>query len=193
MTIDQIIRSVQTELNLEVDGVAGPQTWTAIYRKIVGVVAEPVDISRVDDRSEKNIATLLPEVRPYARALVQEAAAIGLTIKVLSGTRTYAEQDALFNQRPQVTKARGGFSNHNFGIAFDVGLFSGTKYVPESPSYKAIGALGVKLGLEWGGNWKSFVDEPHFQLRPTWAEDLHESQMLGELRKRKAEGSGVFV
>ena len=30
-----------------------------------------------------------------------------------------------------------------------------------------MGAIGVSIGLEWGGNWKSIVDKPHFQL-PDW-------------------------
>ena len=48
-----------------------------------------------------------------------------------------------------MTNARGGYSNHNFGIAFDVGVFEGSKYIGESPKYKAIGAIGMDLGLEW--------------------------------------------
>ena len=72
-----------------------------------------------------------------------------------------------------VTNARGGFSNHNFGIAIDITIFKGSTdpeqaktSVFESPLYKVIGALGTEIGLEWGGNWISLKDEPHFQLRP---------------------------
>ena len=140
----------------------------------------------MDDRSEKAIATLLPQVQPYARALVKKAAQHGITIKVIGGLRTYEEQNELFAQgrtKPGriVTNARGGFSNHNFGIAFDVGVFEGASYLGESPKYKAVGALGMDLGLEWGGNWKTFLDEPHFQLRPKWAGDMKERDMLAEL------------
>jgi peptidoglycan L-alanyl-D-glutamate endopeptidase CwlK len=110
---------------------------------------------------------------------------------VLSGTRTYAEQDALF-AKGGVTKARGGFSNHNFGIAFDIGVFSGAKYLEESPLYKAVAVIGKGLGLSWGGDWKSFVDEPHYQLRPSWAKDMTESQMLAELRLRHDNSIPVF-
>jgi peptidoglycan L-alanyl-D-glutamate endopeptidase CwlK len=152
----------------------------------------------VDDRSEKAIATLLPQVQPYARALVKKAAQHGITIKVISALRTYAEQDELFAQgrtKPGriVTNARGGFSNHNFGIAFDVGVFEGASYLDESPKYKAVGALGMDMGLEWGGNWKTIVDEPHFQLRPKWAGDMKESVMLAELRTRKDSGKGAYA
>lgn len=153
---------------------------------------------RVDDRSEKAIATLLPQVQPYARALVRKAAQHGITIKIISGLRTYEEQNELFAQgrtKPGriVTNARGGFSNHNFGMAFDVGVFEGTNYLDESPKYKAVGALGMELGLEWGGNWKTIVDEPHFQLRPKWAADLNERDTLAELRARKDSGKGAYV
>ena len=27
-----------------------------------------------------------------------------------------------------------------------------------------IGAIGQRFGLEWGGNWTTFVDRPHFQM-----------------------------
>lgn len=191
MTIEEMIRAVQTALGVEVDGKAGPQTWTAIYRRLAP--AAPVtEITTVDPRSEANIATLLPQVRPLARSLVQAAKAQGITIKVISGTRTFEQQDALYAQGrsrsgPIVTNARGGYSNHNWGIAFDIGIFDGGNYVPESPRYKAVGSLGVALGLEWGGNWTTIQDEPHFQYRPPWASGMTEREMLAQFRSgRKA-------
>ncbi len=87
-----------------------------------------------------------------------------------------------------VTNARAGQSVHNFGLAFDVGVFEGSRYLGNSPKYKGLGALGLELGLEWGGNWKTFVDEPHFQPRPPWATALTERQMLAQLRQRREEG-----
>lgn len=93
----------------------------------------------------------------------------------------------------KVTNARGGHSNHNFGIAFDVGVFEGNQYLGESVKYKAVGALGMELGLEWGGNWKTLVDQPHFQLRPAWAADLSERDLLAELRARTAAGRHLLA
>jgi peptidoglycan LD-endopeptidase CwlK len=199
MTLDATIRAVQAKLGVTVDGNPGPQTWNAIHRSIVG---EPPASSGTgtlaDERSERNIATLLPQVQPFARALIESAAAIGIAIKVISGTRTYEEQNALYEQgrtKPGrvVTNARGGYSNHNFGIAFDIGVFEGGRYLDESPAYKAVGAIGMKLGLEWGGNWKTIQDEPHFQLRPAWARDLSERDMLAELRARRERGQSAFA
>jgi peptidoglycan LD-endopeptidase CwlK len=214
--LDTTIRAVQKKLGVFVDGSPGPETWGAIHLAIVGEKA-PDEIkstetptlagegTKADSRSEGNIATLLPRVRPFARALIEKAANQGIIIKVTSGTRSFAEQDQLFAQgrtKPGkiVSNARGGFSNHNFGIAFDVTIFTGSSDpekaktpVFESPIYKAIGALGTELGLEWGGNWKTIVDEPHFQLRPRWAADLREKDMLAELRRRKDAGNDFFA
>jgi peptidoglycan L-alanyl-D-glutamate endopeptidase CwlK len=214
--LDTTIGAVQKKLGVFVDGSPGPETWGAIHLAIVGAKAPDEikstetptlagDGKKADSRSEGNIATLLPRVRPFARALIEKAANQGIIIKVTSGTRSFAEQDELFAQGRTkagkiVTKARGGFSNHNFGIAFDVTIFTGSTDpekaktpVFESPVYKAIGALGTELGLEWGGNWKTIVDEPHFQLRPGWAADLIEKEMLAELRERKDSGEDFFA
>jgi peptidoglycan L-alanyl-D-glutamate endopeptidase CwlK len=199
MTLDATIRAVQAKLGVTTDGNPGPQTWNAIYRSIVG---EPPVASGAgtlaDERSERNIVTLLPQVQPLARALVESAAAIGIAIKIISGTRTYEEQNALYEQGRSksgriVTNARGGYSNHNFGIAFDIGVFEGGRYLDESPAYKAVGAIGLKLGLEWGGNWKTIQDEPHFQLRPAWAREMSERDMLAELRARRERAQSVFA
>jgi peptidoglycan L-alanyl-D-glutamate endopeptidase CwlK len=202
MRIEEMIAAVQQALGVEVDGKAGPQTWGAIYARLVDKKIDQMKpaeaVSPVDDRSEKVIATLLPQVRPMARALVQKAAAAGISIRVISGLRSYEEQAALYAQGrtapgKKVTNARAGYSNHNFGIAFDIGVFEGNRYLPESPKYKAVGALGMDLGLEWGGNWKTIVDQPHFQLRPAWAAHESEQQMLAELRSRKDRGEAVYA
>jgi len=44
-----------------------------------------------------------------------------------------------------------------------------------------------------GRNWKTFVDDPRFQLRPKWAGDMRESVMLAELRTRKDSGKGAYA
>lgn len=177
-----------------------------------------IDNSPTDERSElkENIPSLLPEVQILARSLVHAAAQLGITIKVISGSRTYEHQHCLYLQgrkpgevnparkkegldpipeeetKKKVTNADAGFSNHNFQIAFDIGVFEGKKYLGESPLYKAVAVLGKQLGLSWGGDWKTSKDEPHYELRPHWAKDLDETAMVTELRKRKAANQGVF-
>ncbi len=202
MQLEELIRAVQQQLGVDVDGRAGPQTWAAIYAQLVKPKRGSVDpaklIDTVDARSEKVIATLQPQVHAIARALVQTAAQHDIRIKLISGLRSGAEQDALYARGrsqpgPKVTNARAGYSNHNFGIAFDIGVFEGTKYLAASAKYKAVGALGMSLGLEWGGSWKTLVDQPHFQLRPAWAGGMTEKQMLAELRRRVAAGIAIYA
>jgi len=126
-----------------------------------------------DPTSSKNIATLNPAAQEAAQNFLKRANEVagqqGYSVKIISGTRTYEEQDRLYAQgRSQagniVTNAKGGQSNHNFGIAFDVGVFKNGKYIEESPVYAQLGEIGTAAGLEWGGNWASIKDEPHFQL-----------------------------
>jgi peptidoglycan L-alanyl-D-glutamate endopeptidase CwlK len=178
-------------------GLANPSHVTAALLAQASTSPSASWNAKVDPRSEATIQQLNSVVQPYARELVRRAAAKGIEIKVIGGFRTFKEQDKLYCQGrnipeckglytpgSKVTNAKGGFSNHNFGIAFDIGVFNGTKYLPESSSYVEVGKIGRSLGLEWGGDWTTFKDRPHFQLRPQWAKDLSEKEMLAELRRR---------
>lgn len=155
----------------------------------------------LDERSEIQIATLHPEAQKRARSFLGVAktiaAKVGCDVKIISATRSYMEQDAIFARGRTtpgkiVTNAAAGHSNHNFGIAFDIGVFRGKEYCDEHPLYNELGTLGKSLGLEWGGDWK-FCDEPHYQLRPAWATGMTERDMLATLRNRVAKKIDVLA
>lgn len=174
----------------KVDGkyTAALQTAYNKYADRNSVVSVPVEtvesLIQLDARSEKNIKTLHPKAQPLFRRLVLEgkriAKELGATdLCLISGNRTYAEQDKLYAQGRTssgqvVTNARGGYSNHNFAIAGDCGVFGpnatyldAKNPVLASKVYKALAAW-VKVNLpelEWGGDWKSFKDEPHFEVK----------------------------
>src|SRR6516162_3745939 len=195
--------------NDRIDGDVGPNTLEALGKFETETQEVANDLGSFDKTTEAKIGTMLVptqrKAREFMKNISQADVSPGLSVHIISGTRTYDEQDELFAQgrtKPgkRVTNARGGFSNHNFGLAFDVTIFKGSTDpekaktpVFESPVYKAIGALGTELGLEWGGNWKTIVDEPHFQLRPAWAADLSEREMLADLRERKDSGKDFFA
>ena len=93
-------------------------------------------------------------------------------VKIISGTRSYAEQNKLFRQGryhnpgPVITHARGGSSAHNFGLAWDIGIFTESKgYIPDGPFYDKAAKAGLNDSIEWGGDWTNFVDRSHYQLK----------------------------
>jgi peptidoglycan L-alanyl-D-glutamate endopeptidase CwlK len=146
-----------------------------------------------DARTERNLATLDPKAGPKFRAfmakLIPFMAAKGVVAEVISGNRTYAEQDALYAQgrtKPGsiVTNAKGGQSNHNFRIAVDIGLFRDGDYLEDSPLYSECGPIGKSVGLEWGGDWNSIKDLPHFEI-PT-------GLTMAEKRARMAASGSVL-
>lgn len=136
-------------------------------------------MTSLSPRTLKNIATL--DVRAqaaftlFAQLAKDAAAKLGCDYIMIAGNRTWAEQDALYARGrtapgSKVTNARGGFSNHNFGIAGDFGVFKGKVYLDESDPklaakvHRACAALAEGCGLDWGGNWESFQDMPHYEI-----------------------------
>ena len=121
-----------------------------------------------DPVSDKRIQSLHPSIRMQATDFIKEANSNsdGTLIRVAQGFRTYAEQDALYAQGRttsgnKVTNAKGGYSNHNFGLALDiVGITNGK--IDYNLDWKSLSTLGKSKEFEWGGDWK-FKDKPHFE------------------------------
>lgn len=56
---------------------------------------------------------------------------------------------------------------HGFGLAYDVAPVTPdgkTVLWNDAVKWEIIGTEGKKLGLTWGGDWKSLCDKPHFEL-----------------------------
>lgn len=123
----------------------------------------------------RDITLCHPRLQVLAGQLIEECNKQGLKIKIGETFRTVAEQDALYAQgrtKPGsiVTNAPGNSysSYHQWGTAFDIFRNDGAGAYNESGNFfDKAGAVGTGLGLEWGGNWKSITDKPHFQL-PDW-------------------------
>lgn len=147
-----------------------------------------------DERTERNIKTLHPRVQKKAREFMQLVVPIikekGYDVRIISGLRSFDEQAALYAKGrtapgPKVTNARPGYSNHNFGTAWDIGVFKGKEYLGTHPIYKEIGALGKSLGIVWGGDFKSIKDEPHFEVNT--------GLTLAQMRERVAQKKDIFA
>jgi peptidoglycan L-alanyl-D-glutamate endopeptidase CwlK len=124
------------------------------------------------DVSARRLATVHPLLSERGIRLLGQCAADGLALMVTQGLRSMAAQDALFAQGRTapgriVTNARAGQSYHNFGLAFDVLVLDAmgkADWDTANPGWRLAGQVGKSLGLEWGGDWASFQDLPHFQL-----------------------------
>ena len=136
------------------------------------------------DTSTKNqIAKLHPSVRNEVTKIIHEcdiALPGRAKVRVTQGLRTFAEQDALYQQGrttagKKVTNAKAGQSIHNYGFAVDICLIIDGKIASWETSkdwdndqvadwYECV-KIFAKHGWEWGGNWKTFKDLPHFDKR----------------------------
>lgn len=140
----------------------------------------------MDKTTLDRIALLHPKLREEALEIYKEVcdALKGKAMCRFSFTlRTVAEQDALYAQgrtKPGniVTKAKGGMSMHNYGLAIDIvlivdkdgnGTFETASWDVKSDfdgdkkgDWSEVVTIFKEYGWEWGGDWK-FYDAPHFQ------------------------------
>ena len=100
-------------------------------------------------------------------AIVKRAIAISdIDFTVLEGMRTLDRQKKLFASGASTTLN----SRHLTGHAVDLGAWVDGTVSWHWPHYHKIAdamkqaAEELGIELEWGGDWKSFPDGPHFQL-----------------------------
>lgn len=120
-------------------------------------------------RSNRDLNELHPKVKELAEKLIEEGKKQGINIGISETYRSPERQDYLYAQgrtRPGriVTWVKGSdmASYHQWRLAFDTyNNVKGKEY--DVQILNRIGAIGQKLGLEWGGGWSGFKDSPHFQ------------------------------
>lgn len=120
----------------------------------------------------RKIEDLHPKLQDLLYELKAECVKQGLKIGISECLRTVAEQDALYAKGRTtsgsiVTNAKGAnySSMHQWGVAFDFYRNDGKGLYENSDGFfEKVGKIGKSLGLEWGGDWKSIKDLPHFQL-----------------------------
>lgn len=131
----------------------------------------------------RDITQLHPRLQEIIPKLKSECEKNGIKIAIGECLRTKKEQDDLYAQGRTksgsiVTNCKGSTysSMHQWGVAFDFylamdidgdGKTSDDAFNNSKKTFEAVGKIGKKLGLEWGGDWKSIKDRPHFQL-PDW-------------------------
>jgi peptidoglycan L-alanyl-D-glutamate endopeptidase CwlK len=151
-------------------------------------------------RTPQNLA-VLDSLDPYVANLaaqhLSQMTEEGLDVRLTQGFRTYSYQNDLYDQGRTrrghiVTDVRGGESLHNFGLAYDVGVFDSGQYVKRGadPRYRRVGVLGEGVAdgigaarLRWGGRW-SKPDSSHFEFDG--------GLPLAEIRRRFETGEPAF-
>jgi peptidoglycan L-alanyl-D-glutamate endopeptidase CwlK len=122
----------------------------------------------LDARSEKNLKGVHPDLVKVVRRAIDLHDPDPV---VTEGVRTMARQRELLAARATRTlNSRHIPGPSGYGHAVDFAFIIGGQVRWDWPLYKALAdtmkRAGKELGvpIEWGGDWKNFVDGPHFQL-----------------------------
>jgi peptidoglycan L-alanyl-D-glutamate endopeptidase CwlK len=130
----------------------------------------------IDSISKKRLKDVHPDLATLMLKAMELADRDGFTIRVSSGVRTFKEQAAAFasgaSKLNGIPKNKGGtgVSEHQWGMAADLVQISGKQAIWSGNSMRKIfeyvskASKETKVPFEWGGNWKGFVDPPHYQL-----------------------------
>jgi RHS repeat-associated protein len=169
------------------------------------------NISTGSTANDNKLGTLHSSLQDQMKSFIlMSKYRFGIDLRVTDGFRSVEQQDILFAQgRTQaqidakkkelgitrtitanpkadvVTKAIGGYSNHNFGLAIDVVPFENGALNWNTQSWPVIGLIGESRGLEWGHRWKSIDDKPHFQNL--------QGKTLKELRALPTDNKGLPI
>jgi hypothetical protein len=140
-------------------------------KPIITLVKDTVSLKRID--------LLHPKLKAEALSIYEEILERQLSIRITDGYRSIEEQNTLYEQGrtkpgPKVTNVKGGFSYHNYGLALDFCLlFEDGKKVTWDRTmdinknaiadWEEVVHVFKNHDWEWGGDWTSFKDYPHFQ------------------------------
>ena len=150
-------------------------------KQVNSVDGKPVTVVKknreIHDQNETKINKLHPQFQDKVRRFIKKVyEQHQIKLRIVQGYRTYREQDELYAKGrtmpgSKVTNAKGGQSNHNFGLAIDVFPIwqDGRIHMEDDAEnirlLKLIAHVGIEEGLAWGGNWRKFKDYPHFELK----------------------------
>ena len=119
---------------------------------------------------------LHPDLKEEIGRILNALWVLGFKCIITDGVRTAEQQQLLYAKGRTapgsiVTHADGIIkkSNHQpkadgFGHAVDCCFIIDGKVSYPSNLMRVYGEMGKALGLVWGGDWKSLVDQPHLEL-----------------------------
>lgn len=126
----------------------------------------------IDTQIEESTSSTLSIIRERVTAFINKAdREFGIKLRITSDghLRSFDKQDELYAQGRTapgkiITNAKAGESYHNYGLAFDLVEIKDGQALWNNPNWIKIGEIGKSFGFNWGGDWRSFKDYPHFEL-----------------------------
>ena len=144
---------------------------------------------------DDNSFNISEEIMPLVNKLITLCQEHGFFIKILN--RSTIIRKSLMNDLAfdfiaayETTQESLNLSYHNFGLAFGVGIYECSalgqlKYLDHEVLYDKVGKLGESLGFTWASKHQSLRHLRYFELKPQWAKDLSDREMMNELYRRK--------
>lgn len=126
----------------------------------------------LDARTERCLKTVHPDlVKVYRRAVELQVARGGAKPIVTEGVRSVAHQREMVAKGASKTmNSRHLPGSDGLSRALDVCFIVNNRMNWSWPLYKGFADMMAKAGkelgipVEWGGDWRTFKDGPHFQL-----------------------------
>ncbi len=122
-----------------------------------------------DATSIARLNLLHPKARPIFQHFIEQCeTAYNVTIRIVQGLRTFAEQDALYAQgrtKPGkiITFAKGGQTYHCYGAAVDLLIIENGKGNWNFDYTRLLHFMPA--GMVWGGSFSNLKDLDHFELK----------------------------
>ena len=115
----------------------------------------------------RDINELLPIAQKACRLFLSECEKEGLDVLITETYRSQQRQDELYAQgrsKPgkKVTWTKN--SRHTSRLAWDICKNKKGEEYSDSAFFASCGAIAKRLGITWGGNWKT-PDRPHLRLQ----------------------------
>ena len=112
----------------------------------------------------RDIADLRADVRANCIIFIDICKEAGLPVLITETVRDDEYQRYLAaNGYASKTATRPTFHSVKAGLAFDICKnVKGHEY-DDLSFFNRCGQIGKQVGFSWGGDWKSFLDRPHFQ------------------------------
>lgn len=108
-----------------------------------------------------DLRALVPTARAAAIAATKECVKRKIPVRIVETWRPSKRQHQLFLAGK--SKLDAGHGTHEFWISLDVcANIKGNPY--HKPTLRAIASVFKSFGWTWGGDFKGFVDMPHFQF-----------------------------